>query len=253
MYEVPHREDSRLGLILEEVGAHRSEPRLAQGTPCPVDYKPSQLNFVPAGMSIWGYSGDIQFARDVRLCFDVVKMRDLCHLPSGGNSTDGPLLRFTDERIATVMKLLSEVVEDPDPSVELYGDALVTALATRLLSRVETAPRRESKLSPRQWRDAISFLEENMPRRVDLATLSSLAGLSPSYYSRAFKATTGLAPYQWQLQTRIERAQALLLSGSCSLDDIAEATGFADAVHFARMFKKLTGVTPSSWRKDRVS
>lgn len=92
-----------------------------------------------------------------------------------------------------------------------------------------------------------------MPRRVDLATLSSLAGLSPSYYSRAFKATTGLAPYQWQLQTRIERAQALLLSGSCSLDDIAEATGFADAVHFARMFKKLTGVTPSSWRKDRVS
>lgn len=253
MYEVPHHEESRLGLILEEVGAHRSEPRLDRGVPCPVDYKPLQLNFVPAGMSIWGYSDDIRFARDVRLCFDVSKLREQCHLPSGGNLTDGPVLRFTDERLATVMKLLSDVVEDPDPSVQLYGDALVTALATRLLSRAKHAPKRESKLSPLQLRDAISFLEANMPHRVELATLASLAGLSPSYYSRAFKATTGLAPYQWQLQTRIQQAQALLLFRTMSLEDIAEATGFADAVHFARIFKKITGVTPSSWRKDRAS
>ncbi|WP_114466306.1 AraC family transcriptional regulator [Pseudorhodoferax soli] len=253
MYEVPHHEESRLGLILEEVGAHRSEPRLDRGVPCPVDYKPLQLNFVPAGMSIWGYSGDIRFARDVRLCFDVNKLREQCHLPSDGNLTDGPVLRFTDERLATVMKLLSDVVEDPDPSVQLYGDALVTALATRLLSRARNAPKRESKLSPLQLRDAISFLEANMPHRVELATLAALAGLSPSYYSRAFKATTGLAPYQWQLQTRIQQAQALLLFKTMSLEDIAEATGFADAVHFARMFKKMTGVTPSSWRKDRAS
>ena len=253
MYEVPHQEKARLGLILEEVGAHRSEPRLDKGTACPVDYKPLQINFVPAGMSIWGYSSDIRFARDVRLCFDVAKLRESCHLPTGGNLADTPLLRFTDERLATVMKLLSDVVEDPDPSVQLYGDALVTAMAARLFSRVNSEPKRVSKLSPLQLRDAMSFLEAKLPQRVDLATLASLAGLSPSYYNRAFKASTGLAPYQWQLQARVQQAQELLLSSSRSLDDMAEATGFADAVHFARMFRTLTGATPSSWRRDRAS
>ena len=66
-------------------------------------------------------------------------------------------------------------------------------------------------------------------------------GLAPSYFSHALKASTGSAPYQWQLQARIQRAQALLLFASKSLDDVAEATGFADAAHFTRMFRKLTG------------
>lgn len=77
-------------------------------------------------------------------------------------------------------------------------------------------------------------------------------GLSLSYFSHAFKASTGLAPYQWQLQARIQRAQALLLSASKSLDDATEATGFADAAHFTRMSRKLTGATPPAWRKDRI-
>lgn len=151
------------------------------------------------------------------------------------------------------MRLLADVVEDPDPSAQLYGDALVTAVAVRLFGRAGAESKQAAKLSPRQLKDALLILEANMPHRVSLGALASQAGLSPSYYNRAFKASTGLAPYQWQLQARIQRAQALLLSQNASLDDIAEATGFADAVHFSRMFRKLTGATPSSWRRDRAT
>lgn len=77
------------------------------------------------------------------------------------------------------------------------------------------------------------------------------AGLSQSHFSRAFKASTGMAPYRWQLDARIRRAQALLLDTRASLDEVAEATGFADAVHFGRTFRKLTGATPAAWRRDR--
>ena len=58
-------------------------------------------------------------------------------------------------------------------------------------------------------------------------------------------------PYRWQLDARIRRAQALLIDTNASLDDVAEATGFADAVHFGRTFRKLTGATPAAWRHDR--
>ena len=253
MYEVPFEGESRIGFILEEVGAYRSEPRLNRDTPCRVDYKPRQVNFVPAGMTIWGYSGDIRFARDVRVCFDSAKLREASQLEKVGNAGDVPLLRFSDDHIATVVKLLADVVDDPDPSVQLYGDALIAALAVRMFGRADVKAKQATKLSPIQLRNALGFMEANMPHRVNLNTLASLAGLSPSYFSRAFKAATGLAPYQWQLQARIQRAQALLLSTSKSLDDVAEATGFADAVHFARTFRKLAGATPSAWRKDRLS
>jgi AraC family transcriptional regulator len=60
-----------------------------------------------------------------------------------------------------------------------------------------------------------------------------------------------MAPYRWQLDARIRRAQLLLINTNTSLDDVAEATGFADAVHFGRTFRKLTGATPAAWRHDR--
>lgn len=92
----------------------------------------------------------------------------------------------------------------------------------------------------------MSYLEANMPARVELSTLAELAGLSQSHYSRAFKASTGLAPYRWQLQSRVERAKHLLLNTNRGLQDVAEAIGFADAVHFGRTFRKLTGATPDA-------
>ena len=92
-----------------------------------------------------------------------------------------------------------------------------------------------------------------MPARVELATLAELAGLSQSHYHRAFKVSTGLAPYQWQLQARIQQAKGLLMDTNRSLEDVAQATGFADAVHFGRAFRKMTGATPAAWRTDRLT
>lgn len=253
MYEVPHDDEARLGMILEEVGTHRSEPRLVRGKACAIGYRPRQINFVPAGMTIWGYSADIRYARDVRLCFDVRAMRERGQLQDAHHRGDAPDFRFSDERMATLMSLLAEAVDDPDPSIELYGDALITAIAVRLFGQAATPTKPGTKLSPLQLRDALNYLEAQLPRPVSLDTLASLAGLSSAHYHRAFKAATGVAPYQWQLRARIERAQSLLLEGAHSLEDVAEATGFADAVHFGRTFRKLIGATPAAWRRDRLS
>jgi transcriptional regulator GlxA family with amidase domain len=59
-----------------------------------------------------------------------------------------------------------------------------------------------------------------------------------------------MAPYRWQLDARIRRAQALLIDTRVTLDEVAEVTGFADAVHFGRTFRQLTGTTPAAWRND---
>ena len=60
-----------------------------------------------------------------------------------------------------------------------------------------------------------------------------------------------MATLRSQLDARVRRAQALLIDTRASLDQVAETTGFADAVHFGRTFRKITGATPAAWRRDR--
>lgn len=252
LLRLPLEEKARLGVIVEEVGRSRVEPRLREHTPCAIEHRPRDMHFTPAGMELWGYSADVRFVKDVNLSFDVEPLRERLEIVQGFSLADTPKLRFTDDRIWTLVKLLAEAVQDPDPSAQLYGDSLTMAIAARLFEQTALSPKAAMGLSPRQLQDAIGFLESQLPERVDLGTLAELAGLSQSHYSRAFKASTGLAPYQWQLQARIERAKGLLMDTADSLEDIAVATGFADAVHFGRTFRKQTGATPAAWRADRL-
>ena len=252
LHRLEHAGRSRLGMLLDEVGEGRSEPRLRGNVPCPIDYKPRQMCFTPAGTELWGYSDDVRYARDINMCFDTAALGERCAIDGWHGLADTPRHRFTDDGIYVLLNLLVDAVRDPDPSAQLYGDALVTSIGIRLLRGNRTPARGPAKLSPLQLSDALGFLETSLPSRVELATLANLAGLSQSHYHRAFKASTGLAPYQWQLQARIARAKALLLETRGSLEDVAEATGFADAVHFGRTFRKLTGATPSAWRRDRL-
>jgi AraC-like DNA-binding protein len=211
------------------------------------------MDFVPAGMEMWGYSADIRFVKDATLTFDFAALSERLAIPFDRDAISAPRLRFSDDRVWTLVKLLSDVVDDPDPSVQLYGDGLTAAIMARLFADPREAGAGETGLAPWQLRRVVAYLHAHLPERVDLARLATLAGLSPSHFSRAFKASTGMAPYRWQLDARIRRAQTLLIDTRASLDHVAETTGFADAVHFGRTFRKLTGATPGAWRRDRKS
>jgi len=85
---------------------------------------------------------------------------------------------------------------------------------------------------------------------VRLKELSAIVGLSQSQFGRAFKASTGLSPHQWQLHARITKAQELLLAGALALSEVALVTGFAEQSHFNRVFKSVTGTSPAVWRRE---
>ncbi|HEY0685027.1 MAG TPA: AraC family transcriptional regulator [Steroidobacter sp.] len=211
------------------------------------------MYFAPAQMKLWGYSADTRYIKCATISFDVKMLQERLGISESVGLMDVPRLRMNDDRLWTLIRLLADAIDDSDPTTQLYGDSLTAAIAARLFERPKEAKGSERGLSAIQLKDAMSYLEAKMPARVELATLAELAGLSQSHYSRAFKASTGLAPYQWQLQARIERAKDLLLNTNGCLQDVAEATGFADAVHFGRTFRKMTGATPAAWRMDRLT
>lgn len=250
VHQFPHETENRLIAILEEVGSP-CEPRLRQNQPCRIGYTPRHVDFIPAGMEMWGYSADVRFVRDATLTFDVAALDESLASRFDHDALSTPRLRFSDDRIWTLIKLLADVVDDRDPSAQLFGDGLTTAIMARL-SADPPEPGADNKgLAPWQLRRVVEYLDAQLPQRVDLAQLAALAGLSQAHFSRAFKASTGMAPYRWQLDQRIRRAKTQLIDSRASLDQVAEATGFADAVHFGRTFRKLAGATPAAWRRDR--
>lgn len=245
-----HEESIRLGTKLEEVGQGYAEPRSAPAVPNPHPYTPRPMYFAPAEMALWGYADDARYLRCAAISFDASLLRERMAMSGSPGPMDMPRLRFSDDRVWTLIRLLTDAIGDPDPTSQLYGDSLTAAIAARLCERPRPAKGSGYKLSALQLRDALGYLEARLPARVELAALAQLAGLSQSHYCRAFKASTGMAPYQWQLQARVERAKQLLLNTNACLEDVAVATGFADAVHFGRTFRKMTGATPAAWRLD---
>ncbi|MBR0829818.1 helix-turn-helix transcriptional regulator [Bradyrhizobium manausense] len=249
-HQLRHQSETRLNVLLEEIGSP-CEPRLREDQPCPIGYMPRHMHFAPAGMEIWGFSADTRFARDATLIFDLAVLSERLATGFNADAITKPRLRFADDRIWTLVRLLSDTMNDPDPSTQLYGDGLTAAIAARLFAEPPEPATDGKGLAPWQLRRIVEYLDARLPERVELAHLAAQVGLSQAHFSRAFKASTGMAPYRWQLDARIRRAQALLIDSHASLNEVAEATGFADAVHFGRTFRKLTGATPAAWRRDR--
>ena len=101
-------------------------------------------------------------------------------------------------------------------------------------------------------RHALSYISEHFTEDVSLNELADIAGLSPYYFSRAFKKETGVSPHQYVINTRISFAKYYLSSSQKSISEIAHDSGFKDESAFCFTFKKREGVTPKEYRKPNV-
>lgn len=84
---------------------------------------------------------------------------------------------------------------------------------------------------------------------IDLDAYAAMCFVSRDRFLHLFKAHSGVSPYRFQLQLRIDRAAEMLNYTEASIAQTAAAVGFKDPAYFCRLFKKYTGLTPSAYRK----
>ena len=94
------------------------------------------------------------------------------------------------------------------------------------------------------------FIVTNYRENISLAQLAGLAHSSPYHFNRLFARHVGMPPHAFQNQVRVERSKALILEGT-SIAQVAMQTGFFDQSHFTRYFRRIVGVTPSSYALAR--
>jgi AraC-like DNA-binding protein len=95
-------------------------------------------------------------------------------------------------------------------------------------------------------------LRENLSHQWTLEEMAALVGLGTTAFSEKVKNYTGFSPLNYLINIRITEAIKLLKRPDVHVTDIALDVGFYSSQHFATTFKKLTGYTPSEFRKKNI-
>ena len=141
----------------------------------------------------------------------------------------------------------------PERASRLFVDHVTLAVATHVAqtygSLKPTVRPVRGGLAPWQIKRATEILSANLDGTVTLGEIAAECGLSTSHFSRAFRASIGMAPHSWLIKRRVERAKSLLANRHSSLPEVALACGFADQSHFTRVFTREVGTPPGVWRR----
>jgi AraC family transcriptional regulator len=163
----------------------------------------------------------------------------------------------TDRHIMSVLLALTTDLDAGSPAGRLYGESLSNALAVYLLSqyavqrRVPTVPK--GGLPQYRLKRVLDYIGDNLAEDVSLSDLAELAGMSAHHFAELFKRSMSCTPHRYVLQEKIKRAKIALRDPKCTVLDVAVLSGFPNPSHFARVFRRFVGVSPSQFQSDQTS
>lgn len=174
--------------------------------------------------------------------------------------------------VVDVLSLLGYPVHVPDmPQVQGSIDELLrlsacqpigwrkrgAALVTEVILRI--AQERPDLLRPmgsplaikafKMLSPVLQFVEDRLSDKVSVAKMAQLAICSPRHLRRLFHQTVGMAPKQWLLERRLQRAATLLTQTDLPVKTVAAECGFDDLSHFNRAFRHRFGQSPTQYRR----
>ena len=135
-----------------------------------------------------------------------------------------------------------QLMQAPDP---LAREVACHLFSRQLLARL--TPARWDDRPPQHLQRAAELMQDDSASPLSLSQLSTVAGLTPSHFVRAFSQHYGMTPHAYLLDRRIRHARTLLKQGQ-PLAEVALASGFADQAHFQRQFKRRVAATPGQYR-----
>lgn len=164
---------------------------------------------------------------------------------------------LTDRHISALVQEMMADLDDNSPAGTIYGESVANALAVYLLNRYAvrriTPVIHKRGLPGNRLKRVLDYIAASLDGNISLAQLAAIAGMSPHYFSELFRLSTGRAPHNYVLMQRIERAKQQLRDPQRSVIDAGLDAGFQNPSHFARMFRKLEGTTPSTYRAEHMT
>src|SRR5215469_2362875 len=227
-----------------EVGARRSTVQR-------VTFQSGAIGFLPRHSERWVGSGNQE-----RLLLSISDAA-LSAAREGirGTVELGHRCKMVDVRLVALAKAVNAERSAGFPSGRLFLDSIEQAIAAALVDAFEgrnhSARQLRGGLGPARLRRITELVHSKMEDELSLLEMAQAVDLSPAYFSRMFRKSTGETPHQFVLRNKIERAKEMLCTPEARVLDVAVACGFKTQQHFARVFRHMCGTSPREYRLQR--
>jgi AraC family transcriptional regulator len=159
---------------------------------------------------------------------------------------------FEDAQLRLLLSEIEREMLDNWRMGMLYGDLLGMSLSLALVRNygqtVLPGPFVKGGLPRGSLTRVLDYMNEYSHTNLRLLDLAEVAETSLFHFARLFHECMGVPPHRYLTQLRIEKSKALLRSHRLTMGQIASAAGFSNASHFAKTFRRVAGVSPTSWR-----
>ncbi len=226
-----------------QLGLRRSEMiRLTFGA--------GEISLVPGHLEKWFRNEDLHYL--------LIAISDAA-LTAASDGTIGEVeLRRTDNLVDARLRALVEAVNAERiagfPSGRLFLDSIEQALAVALVNgyavRHRSVQTHRGGLGSARLRRIKEFVHAKMEDELTLCEMAQSVELSTAHFSRMFRKSTGESPHHFVLRHRVERAKEMLRAAEARVLDVAVACGFKTQQHFARVFRRMCGASPTEYRQE---
>lgn len=164
------------------------------------------------------------------------------------------ILQAQDSVVTGIVDAITTEAEHRGLGGSLYAESLAIQLAVHLFRKYALINFRNDvpvgPLSSSRMRRLDEYLDTHLHEGVTIEQMAETVGLGVWTFSRHFRATKGLSPYDYVTRCRLERAVRLLSTGTQAIKEVAAMCGFADQAHLTRTMRGRMGITPARLRKE---
>jgi AraC family transcriptional regulator len=238
-------------LIISEQQARDDGETLIEGLPKSTLHEFShKLSLVPSGHQFHGWQRPRVLPRFSYLYLDP-KNRLLESELRFSDLELSPRLFFFDQNLwESALKLKMLAGQD---NASAYAEALALVIAHELIRLERGIPSTHEirgGLASWQKKRIADYIEEHLRDDISIRVLAVIAHLSPYHFAHAFKQSFGEPPHRYVTSRRMLRAKSLLAGDTMSVTEIGRALGFVETSSFTTAFRRFTGITPSSYRRQ---
>ena len=157
-------------------------------------------------------------------------------------------------QVFDLMQQIRGELPSDDPRVRLAVRTYLRMILALLMMHfsahtggVARAQRQEQALA--RFQPLFRYLEEKAAEPMHIRDAARICAMSESHFMALFKATTGQSFTAYLNHYRVERAQSLLTRTDKTISEISQELGFCDQSYFGTVFRRLSGMTPASYRR----
>lgn len=161
---------------------------------------------------------------------------------------------FTDAPLDSPMELLrDELMREQSSALLVQGmaQAIAIHLARNYAETITESHSDSPSLPGYKLRQITEWMTEHLAEDFDLARVAAHAGLSKFHFHRLFKSAVGVSPARYHTNVRLDATKRLLRETKKSVVAVALDVGYSNPSHFAQLFRRETGLSPSDYRRQR--